>query len=92
VLSEVRVQQVEDRWHGKYRNFHISQIYGLKRPVTVIALTLLYVDDVRTSLETQDSIAGYGDSFTFYMQMMFVPHRKHRTLLPVIGIALPFYM
>jgi hypothetical protein len=38
--------------------------------------TYLYVDDVSTSQETQVSTACYRDSFNFYMQIMFVPHKK----------------
>jgi hypothetical protein len=40
--------------------------------------------------ETQASMAFYGDSFTFYMQMMFAPHRKHTygPPRPAKGIAL----
>jgi hypothetical protein len=37
-----------------------------------------YVDDVRTLQETQASTACYGDNFAFYMQLMFIPHTKHR--------------
>jgi hypothetical protein len=56
------------------------------------SFTFLYVDDVRTSQEAQISTACYWDSCTFYMQMMFIPHRKHRPSVPVTGLALLFYM
>jgi hypothetical protein len=47
---------------------------------------------MKTHLGT--STASYGDSFTFYMQMKFVHHRKHTYGLPrpVMWIALLFYM
>jgi hypothetical protein len=43
-------------------------MYEPERPVAVMELILLYVDDVRTSQETHlwDSTACYGDSFNFY--------------------------
>jgi hypothetical protein len=46
----------------------------------------LYADDVRTPQETHlwPSTACYEDGFTFYMQMMFVPHRKH-----ICGLSRP---
>jgi hypothetical protein len=39
----------------------------------------LYIDDIRTSQETYlyTSTACYGDSFTFHMWIMLVPHREH---------------
>jgi hypothetical protein len=53
-------------------------MYGPPRPVSGITLHF-YIDGVCTSQETHlwASTVYYGDSFTFYMQMMFVPHRKH---------------
>jgi hypothetical protein len=45
--------------------------------------TSLYVDDVHTSQETHvwASTACYEDSFTFYMWIIFVPHRKHISMV-----------
>jgi hypothetical protein len=38
-------------------------------------IPFLYLDDVRTSEKTRlwNSTACYGDSFSFYMSMIFVP-------------------
>jgi hypothetical protein len=46
--------------------------------------TFLYVDDIRTSQETQlrASSACHGESFIFGNQMIFVPHRKYTLGLP----------
>jgi hypothetical protein len=59
-------------------------------------LYFLYADDVRTPQDTPlwASTASYKDSFIFYMQMMFVLHRKHAYGLPrpVTEIDLLFYM
>jgi hypothetical protein len=57
------------------------------------SFTFLYVDDVRTSQETTIRFHGVtGIALLFYMQMMFVPHRKHRPPLPATSMALLFYM
>jgi hypothetical protein len=73
---------------------NISQPFRHPQPVTGIAL-FLYVDYVRTSQVTLlwTSTASYGDSFTFYLYMIFVPHRKYfyRSPRPVTEIAL-FYV
>jgi hypothetical protein len=56
---------------------------------------LYKVEDVGTSQETHLwlSAACYGDSFNFFMQMIFVPYRKHTYGLPqpVTRIALILY-
>jgi hypothetical protein len=56
----------------------------------------LYVDDVRTSQGThiRASTACYGDRFIFYVQMTFLPHRKHTYRPPrsVTEIVLHFLL
>jgi hypothetical protein len=58
------------------------------------SFTFLYVDDVRTSQETHlwASRPDTGVALSFYMYMLFVPHRKHsfEPPRPVTGIALLF--
>jgi hypothetical protein len=73
---------------------HRNKKYGSQRPVTGIALLFLYADDVRTSQGTLAFTVGYGDNFDFYMNMMFVPHRKHMYRPPqtVKGITIHCYM
>jgi hypothetical protein len=45
------------------------------------SFTVLYVDDVRTSLEAHSSTACYGDSFTFYFTYFkALPVTGRRTL------------
>jgi hypothetical protein len=61
------------------------------QPVTVIAL-LLYVDDVRTSQEAYASTDCYVDSFTSYMEIVFVPHRKHMPQQHVTEDSFTSYM
>jgi hypothetical protein len=57
-------------------------------------LYFLYVDDIHISQETHiwASKLCHGDSFTFYIEMMFIFHRKHIYGPPnsVTGIALLF--
>jgi hypothetical protein len=57
---------------------------------------LLYVDDVRTSqkINPWTSTACYRVSFTFYIWMIFVPHRTptYGPPRPFTGIVLLFYM
>jgi hypothetical protein len=52
------------------------------------------IDDVHASQKSHAwaYTVCYGDSFTFYMQIMFVPHRKHiyEPPRPLKGIALLF--
>jgi hypothetical protein len=58
---------------------HRKNTYGTPRPGTRIALFFIYMCDVRNSQEAniRTTTACYRDIFTFYMQVMFVPHRKH---------------
>jgi hypothetical protein len=60
------------------------------------SLTFLYLDGVRTSQEThiRACTTCYGVSFTLYMKMMFVPHRRHTygPPRPVTWIVLLFYI
>jgi hypothetical protein len=59
-------------------------------------LYFLYVDYVRTSQEVHPraSTARYSDSFSFYVYMIHVPHRKHTCILPrpLTWIVSLFYM
>jgi hypothetical protein len=60
------------------------------------SLTCLYVDDVRTSQETQvwAYTTCYGDNFNFEVYMLFVHRKKHtyKSPRPVTWIDLRFYM
>jgi hypothetical protein len=44
--------------------------------------------DDRTSQGAYVSTVCYGDCFTLLICMIFAPHRKHKRLLSVKGIAL----
>jgi hypothetical protein len=59
-------------------------------------LIFSYVDDVRTLQEThvRASTACYANSFTFYVQIMLAPHRKHTHTpsRPTTRVAVHFYM
>jgi hypothetical protein len=55
-----------------------KHIHEPSRPVTGISLLFIcrwYSSSQETHLWAPT--AGYWDSFTVYMQMMFIPHRKH---------------
>jgi hypothetical protein len=80
---------------------HRKYTYGPPRPVTGTAL--LFICRCRSDLTGNTSMGLHGllgDSFHFYMQMMFVPYRKHMcvsmacygdsfTFLCVINIRTP---
>jgi hypothetical protein len=65
-------------------------LHGLLRD----SFSVLYVNDVRTSQETHvwASMSCYGIALSFYMLMMFVPHKNHKPPSSVTGTALLFYV